>query len=223
MCDNIVPSGSHFLPCVCRALQFTLTDQLGKGQAGVDDNELVGMSVGCRALLSARLPRPCCWLGYGSCISCIAVDAAHVVFDNRANAASATLPAAPTTAVCACCLEADRFAAGCRRPAAGLQEAKRVAFYLYHNLRASRKRKWIQQSGEGSLHALLVLSAPSGLLRPAALLHACPRFLLPLPPSTPPCASTLFAVCVPCACHSSKTIFLCPVALHRPLAPFELP
>ncbi|KAI3428453.1 hypothetical protein D9Q98_007280 [Chlorella vulgaris] len=46
-------------------LKFTLTDQLGKGQAGVDDNEL---------------------------------------------------------------------------------EAKRVAFYLYHNLRASRKRKWIQQS-----------------------------------------------------------------------------
>ncbi len=28
-----------------------------------------------------------------------------------------------------------------------LQEARRVAYFMFHNIRASRKRNWIQQSG----------------------------------------------------------------------------
>lgn len=31
------------------------------------------------------------------------------------------------------------------------QEARRVAYFLFHNLRASRRRAWIQQSGAAAL------------------------------------------------------------------------
>jgi hypothetical protein len=54
-----------------------------------------------------------------------------------------------------CCGAAKHVSAGInwdlcvvlRRPVP--QEARRVAFFLYHNLRASRRRNWVQQSGAG--------------------------------------------------------------------------
>lgn len=81
------------------------------------------------------------------------------------------------------------------------QEARRVAYFLFHNLRASRRRAWVQQSGA----ALEAGSRPCMSGPPPGLQHACATLLSLLRSDMPAVSAAPAAPALPAVPQTWRT------------------